>query len=132
MWLKLLLISLLLTSSVLAQRATLPIARDTSQASKNLQKQTKMILRQLETRAQYIDSNFVRWGIDTVAINDSTTITIGATYATAYSYAAVVQPKIATDLSMYCTTHTKTTFVVHNPSASQVIFRWITVGIKER
>ena len=131
MWVKALLISLLLSTVALAQ-GSVPIARDTSRASKNLLKESKMLQTQIDALRQYIDSNFVQWGIDTIASLDSATVTISVEYESGTSYAAEAIAEINLANGLYCSTHTDSTFIVHNQNNTTVIFRWLAAGIRKK
>jgi hypothetical protein len=76
------------------------------------------------------DSAFGMWGIDTVGANDTTVVTIGTTYESATSYAALTQVELNLNQGLYCTDHTATAFVVRNSNNTTVVFRWITIGRK--
>ena len=111
---------------------------DTLGTTKNIESIDKVALQRMASQIEnafrddraVLDSNFSKWGIDTVGSLDSTTVTIGVTYESADSYAASPTPEKNLANALYCTSHTTTTFVVNNSNNTTVVFRWVTIGRK--
>jgi hypothetical protein len=150
MWLKALLISILFTCAVVHGQGIIPIARDTSRASKNLLSQSRLIQRQIDGIRQYLDSNFVQWGSGTLVHRgnlDSLVVVLPVKYSDSL-YTIVTTPRSRnTVYEAYLSTGyaaldpvtvslSDSSFVVigwnYDPSNYTFDVTWTTVGIRKK